>query len=134
MIRMESSGSQTELARGLVEKWGTPQAAIRLEAGGRVTENRSISAETSSHAAEHAIEICRQFGIDAIGHRVVHGGWKYSHATRITPEVVSGIREASTLAPLHNEMALSGIEAGVRPASGTPPGGGVGTRIYSTDS
>jgi acetate kinase len=120
MIRMESSGNQSERARGLVEKWGTPQAAIRLEVGGQVIEARTISAETAAHAAEHAIEVCRQFGIDAIGHRVVHGGWQYSQATRITPQVVSGIREAATLAPLHNELALSGIEAGLRLLPTTP--------------
>ena len=49
--------------------------------------------------------------IDAVGHRVVHGGKKFTAAVRITPEVQSAIDELSELAPLHNPASLLGIEA-----------------------
>jgi acetate kinase len=49
-------------------------------------------------------------GVDAIGHRVVHGGERYVEPTVITPEVVSGIRALVPLAPLHNPANLAGIE------------------------
>src|SRR5262245_43578602 len=49
--------------------------------------------------------------LDAVGHRVVHGGRRYTAAVRITPEVQSAISELSELAPLHNPASLEGIRA-----------------------
>lgn len=108
------------IASGLVEKWGTPQAALRMEASGRPSEHRSVAAETPGHAAEHAIEACRGLGIDALGHRVVHGGARFREPVRIDSGVVAAIREVSHLAPLHNGLALAGIEAGLRLLPRTP--------------
>ena len=108
------------IASGLVEKWGTPQAALRIEVSGRAPEHRSVAAETPAHAAEHAIESCRPQGIDVLGHRVVHGGARFREPVRIDATVVAGIREVSHLAPLHNGLALAGIEAGLRLLPRTP--------------
>ncbi|MBY5993823.1 acetate kinase [Ferrimonas balearica] len=47
----------------------------------------------------------------AVGHRVVHGGEKYTRSMLITDEVVHGIEECASLAPLHNPAALIGIRA-----------------------
>jgi acetate kinase len=49
--------------------------------------------------------------IDAVAHRVVHGGSRYTAAVQITPEVKSAISELSELAPLHNPASLEGIRA-----------------------
>ncbi|MGK7961558.1 MAG: acetate kinase, partial [Crocosphaera sp.] len=49
--------------------------------------------------------------INIVGHRVVHGGTKYSEATKITPEVKAKIAELIPLAPNHNPAHLQGIEA-----------------------
>lgn len=49
--------------------------------------------------------------IGAVGHRIVHGGEKFSDATVITDEVIAAIRECNDLAPLHNPANLIGIEA-----------------------
>ena len=49
--------------------------------------------------------------IDIVGHRVVHGGVRYSQATLITPEVKAAIAELIPLAPSHNPAHLRGIEA-----------------------
>lgn len=48
--------------------------------------------------------------IEAIGHRVVHGGQKYSQPTRITQQVKDEIAKLSSLAPIHNPANLNGIE------------------------
>ncbi len=48
--------------------------------------------------------------IDAIGHRVVHGGEDFSASTRITPEVIEAIKRNIPLAPLHNPANLDGIQ------------------------
>lgn len=49
--------------------------------------------------------------IDAIGHRVVHGGEKFASSAVITDEVLSAIEECNDLAPLHNPANLIGIRA-----------------------
>ena len=57
-------------------------------------------------AALHSLEDLR-----AVGHRVVHGGERYTSAVRITPEVKRAIEELAELAPLHNPASLDGITA-----------------------
>jgi acetate kinase len=59
--------------------------------------------------------------IDAVGHRVVHGGERFTGPTRIDDAAVAAIEELETLAPLHNAASLAGIRA-ARAALG---GGGV---------
>lgn len=49
--------------------------------------------------------------ISAVGHRVVHGGSKYTKSVRIDDEVIAGIEELCALAPLHNPAGLQGIRA-----------------------
>jgi len=46
-----------------------------------------------------------------VGHRVVHGGTRYTAPTRVTPEVLAGLRDLVSLAPLHQPHNLAGIEA-----------------------
>src|SRR5262245_8382833 len=57
-------------------------------------------------AALHSLE-----DLWAVGHRVVHGGERYTAAVRITPEVKRAIGELAELAPLHNPVSLDGITA-----------------------
>lgn len=49
--------------------------------------------------------------IDGIGHRIVHGGEKFTKPVIITDEVLEGIKECIDLAPLHNPAAILGIKA-----------------------
>ena len=49
--------------------------------------------------------------IDAVGHRVVHGGEKFADSVLITPAVMDALEECSSLAPLHNPPNIQGIEA-----------------------
>ena len=49
--------------------------------------------------------------IDAIGHRIVHGGEKFKEAAIVTDEVIENIKDVIPLAPLHNPAAILGIEA-----------------------
>ena len=58
--------------------------------------------------------------INAIGHRVVHGGEKFNKSVIITEEVKNTIRDCIELAPLHNPAALTGIEAGEKVMPGKP--------------
>ncbi|MBR9676495.1 acetate kinase [Candidatus Woesearchaeota archaeon] len=58
--------------------------------------------------------------IDAVGHRVVHGGEKYKSATKINEAVIRKIRDLSVLAPLHNPHNLAGILACQKALPGIP--------------
>jgi acetate kinase len=58
--------------------------------------------------------------IDAVGHRVVHGGEKFSTSVLITPEVKRAIRGCFDLAPLHNPPNMTGIEACEEAMPGVP--------------
>ena len=58
--------------------------------------------------------------IDAVGHRVVHGGEKFSSSVIITPTVKAAIRVCSALAPLHNPANMIGIEACEAAMPGVP--------------
>lgn len=53
-------------------------------------------------------------GIASIGHRVVHGGEKYTQSVVITDEVIKGIRDVASFAPLHNPANLMGIEEALK--------------------
>ena len=54
---------------------------------------------------------CEQQDLLGVGHRVVHGGERYTQPTLIDDDVVAGIEELVELAPLHNPPALAGIRA-----------------------
>ena len=60
------------------------------------------------------------FEIQAVGHRVVHGGAKFSKPSLITNEVISEIEQLVPLAPLHNPGNLSGIKAAIKAFPGLP--------------
>ena len=58
--------------------------------------------------------------IDAVGHRIVHGGEKFANSVVITDEVMAAIEECNDLAPLHNPANLIGINACQKLMPGTP--------------
>ena len=70
--------------------------------------------------------------IDAVGHRVVHGGRRFTGAVRITPEVQSAIGELSELAPLHNPASLRGIQAIEQALPWVPQVGVFDTAFHTT--
>ena len=57
---------------------------------------------------------------DAVGHRVVHGGERFSGPVRLTDDVVAYLRSLSDLAPLHQDAALSAAEVVGRATARTP--------------
>ncbi len=65
-------------------------------------------------AAEKVIADCARHGVDAIGHRLVHGGPHFSQPTRVTPEVMADLHSLRGLDPLHNPTETAMIEIGLR--------------------
>ena len=70
--------------------------------------------------------------IDAVGHRLVHGGEKFSSSVIITDEVVKQVEECSSLAPLHNPAGILGIEACKRLMPNVPMVGVFDTAFHQT--
>ncbi len=109
------------LARGLVEKIGTPEAVASCQAPGAARQagersTRDVGLDLPDHRAAIAklVSMLQQVGaladpeeIQAVGHRVVHGG-DFRTSQRVTPEVLRKIEEAAELAPLHNPHNLKG--------------------------
>jgi len=58
--------------------------------------------------------------VDAVVHRVVHGGTRFTEPVRITPDVRAALNELTTLAPLHNPPSLEAIDAAMALLDGTP--------------
>ncbi len=96
---------------GLAENLGTPEALLKIvnEQG----EKSSIPLPNADHQTA-LTHILKELGNEqpiAIGHRVVHGGEKFTQAVKIDNQVLAAIRETTPLAPLHNPANLLGIEA-----------------------
>ena len=70
--------------------------------------------------------------IDAIGHRLVHGGEKFTKSVIIADEVIAGVEECSPLAPLHNPANLIGVRACQAIMPGVPNIGVFDTAFHQT--
>jgi acetate kinase len=70
--------------------------------------------------------------IQAVGHRIVHGGGRYTGAVRITPEVKRAIAELAELAPLHNPASLDGITVAEQAVPGVPQVAAFDTAFHAT--
>lgn len=109
------------LAKGTIERIGG-EAIIRLQVEGHEPQ-RSTSSLRDINAAvdfiarwaaspESGIEEIKSIAdIQAVGHRVVHGGERFKQSVLITDEVVRAVEDCIDLAPLHNPANLTGISA-----------------------
>ncbi len=117
------------LAKGVIDRVGMSDSVVTHERydGDKV----KISAEVLDHqtAIEYvlAVLLSKNHGvirdkseIDAVGHRVVHGGESFSESVLIDERVMDEIRENIELAPLHNPHNLRGIQAVLKHLPGTP--------------
>ena len=120
-LKYQLIDSQTEavLAKGLCERIGIDGRLVYEKAGcdKEVTE---AAMPTHKQAIQLVLDalvnpttgaIADLTAIDAVGHRVVHGGEKFATSTVLTEEVIAVIEECNDLAPLHNPANLIGIRA-----------------------
>ena len=116
------------LARGVVERIGTASALHRYEPVGSgphiipgdYTDHRLAIAAILDVLAHPETGAAAESGIQAVGHRMVHGGEQFAHSARITPEVERGIQDNAELAPLHNPHNLRGYHAALRQLPDVP--------------
>lgn len=83
-------------------------------------------------AAEKVITQCHQIGIDAIGHRVVHGGSEFTGPTRLNPLVIDRLDGLRELDPLHNPTETAMIQAGSRMLPNVPAVAVFDTSFHAT--
>lgn len=117
------------LAKGLIERIGMEGSVLKHTPTGKYTVD--ISAEIPDHSIgiQMALDALtnEEYGvihsmeeIDAVGHRVVHGGERFTDSVLISDDVLNGIEACAEIAPLHNPPNLYGIKACMRLMYNTP--------------
>ncbi|MEY9214612.1 acetate/propionate family kinase [Thermobifida halotolerans] len=98
--------------RILVVNTGSTSVKLRLlDSDDTLLERRDFDVVDGRLPADDVAEALRGFGgVDAVGHRVVHGGTAYRSAVRIDDKVRRRLRSLVELAPLHQPQALSAID------------------------
>ncbi len=108
------------LAEGGVEKIGLHDAFIKFKVADGSKKNVSLSITNHNEAIKAILDILTSsdYGciksfdeIDAVGHRVVHGGEKFNKSVLIDNEVIEKIKQCYSIAPLHNPVNMAGIDA-----------------------
>ena len=117
------------LAKGLVERIGIEGSRIKHTKTGLDAVTREVPFPDHSAAIKYVLDILvdPELGVlksldelGATGHRIVHGGEKFTQSVLVTPEVVKGIEEVIPLAPLHNPANLMGLKAVMDVLPGKP--------------
>jgi acetate kinase len=117
---IKTSDEERSIARGVVDRiGGRGNAELVSESGERTV--RSVVATDHGEAAHQAIRLLDSSdllgGLYAVGHRVVHGGARFSDPVLLDARAEYAIQELAELAPLHNGPALAAIRA-IREALG----------------
>jgi acetate kinase len=110
------TASSAVLSKVAIERIGNPDAILTaFDAAGRRRRHtlpvKDFDAGLDAALAAHCGDLC---DIPAVGHRIVHGGERFTEAALLTPEVVHAIEDLITLAPLHNPHNLRGYYAARR--------------------
>ena len=128
------------MAKGLVEKIGLPDSQLTHKWNG---QKKEIQQSIPDHnvAVKLVLDILTDAecgviksmdAIDAVGHRVVHGGEEFAASTLITDEVMKALEKCSAMAPLHNPPNIIGINACKAIMPGVPQVGVFDTAFHQT--
>ena len=128
------------MAEGLVEKIGLPDSQLTHKWNG---QKKEIKQSIPDHqvAVKLVLDILTDAecgviksmdAIDAVGHRVVHGGEEFAASTLITDEVMKALEKCSAMAPLHNPPNIIGINACKAIMPGVPQVGVFDTAFHQT--
>ena len=109
-------GQEQRLAYGSIDRIGS-KGAIHFTAKDGVNLSEATSVADHGEGTRRVLDwlgslgLLEHDGLEAVGHRLVHGGDRFLEPTPINDEVINAIESISHLAPLHNEPALSAIRA-----------------------
>ena len=135
-----SGNEQNILAEGGVEKIGLPDSFLKFKYNG---EKVTINASMPNHNVAIRIILdnltSEKYGciknfdeIEAVGHRLVHGGEKFNSSVLINDEVIAKVKECYDLAPLHNPVNIAGVDAISEILPDVPQVGVVDTAFHQT--
>ncbi len=121
-LKYQLIDSETELvmAKGLCERIGIDGSNLEYKRGESPKTSTQVEMNDHTDAVNLVLEklsdpeegvVSSLSEIEAVGHRVVHGGEKFTKSVLITEEVIKGIEECNDLAPLHNPANIIGIRA-----------------------
>ena len=118
--KLIDSESKKVLAEGGVEKIGLPDSFLKFKKPDGEKETIYVEMPTAKEAVKNVLDLLTDpkngvvkslDEIEAVGHRVVHGMEEFNKSVLITPEVINKVKEAYSVAPLHNPANVTGIEA-----------------------
>ena len=123
-----NSDTEAVLAKGLCERIGIDGRLVYQKAGldKEITEAPMPTHKEGIQLVQNALvnektgAIASLQEVNAIGHRVVHGGEKFASSVVITDEVIAAVEECNDLAPLHNPANLIGINVCAELMPGVP--------------
>ena len=129
-LKFQLIDSETEavICKGLCERIGIDGSQIVYTPAGKDKVTKVVPMPDHNKAIELVIEaltnaedgVVKLEEIGAVGHRIVHGGEKFTKSVVINDEVIKAIEEVSDLAPLHNPANLIGIRACEKVMPGVP--------------
>lgn len=112
--------NESEITSGGVEKVGLPDSFLKF----KKSDGEKVTIEHNMPTQKEAVQLILdtlvnpEYGfiksydeIGAVGHRMVHGGEKFSQSVVITDEVLKAVEDLIVLAPLHNPANIKGVEA-----------------------
>lgn len=135
-----NSDTESVLAKGLCERIGIDGRLVYQPAGGE-KEVSDLAMPTHTEAIQFVINALTNAEtgvvksleeIDAVGHRLVHGGEKFACSAVITEEMLKTVEECNDLAPLHNPANLIGVRACQELMPGVPMVGVFDTAFHQT--
>ncbi len=138
--KLFNTDTEAVLAEGGVEKIGLQDGFLKFKFNG-AKEIKELGLTDHNGAINAVLQVLTdpKFGcieslkeIDAVGHRLVHGGTKFSGSVLITEEVKEMVRECYPLAPLHNPANMIGVEAVDKLLPGVPQAGVFDTAFHQT--
>lgn len=119
--------------RVLVANAGSSSLKLSVLDGERLVAARELSAPRVRIDADEVSNAVRALGpVEAVGHRIVHGGTRYRKAVRIDAEVVDHLTELAALAPLHQAKSLAALHAVSAVLGDTPAVACFDTAFHST--
>ena len=110
---------QSVITSGGIEKIGLPDSFITVKLNGEKHKwEHPIKEHTAGVQFIFEVLTSGEYAVlksleelDAVGHRMVHGGEKFNKSVRLTPEVMKAFAECNDLAPLHNPANIKGVNA-----------------------
>lgn len=126
--QLRDTETKEVIAKGNYERIGSERSKLTYNAKGKkyVFEQGVDEHESALNIILEKLTSSEEYGvidiekIEAIGHRIVHGGDKFNKSMLVTDDVLKGIEECIPLAPLHNPAAIAGIKACQRLLKGKP--------------